>query len=55
GSRAALPRGGGWRPFRTIHVVYGQPMRFQGDPKNREDYQKFADEIMSAIASLKDF
>ncbi len=55
GSRAALPRGGGWRPFRTIHVVYGQPMRFQGDPKNREDYQKFADEIMSAIANLKDF
>ena len=55
GSRAALPRGGGWRPFRTIHVVYGQPMRFQGDPKNREDYQKFADEIMSAIARLKDF
>lgn len=55
GSRAALPRGGRWRPFRTIHVVYGQPMRFQGDPKNREDYQKFADEIMSAIANLKDF
>ena len=55
GSRAALPRGGGWRPFRTIHVVYGQPMCFQGDPKNREDYQKFADEIMSAIANLKDF
>jgi len=55
GSRAALPRGGGWRPFRNIHVVYGQPMRFQGDPKNREDYQKFADEIMSAIANLKDF
>jgi len=55
GSRAALPRGGGWRPFRTIHVVYGQPMRFQGDSKNREDYQKFADEIMSAIARLKDF
>jgi len=55
GSRAALPRGGGWRPFRTIHVVYGRPMRFQGDPKNREDYQKFADEIMSAIANLKDF
>jgi 1-acyl-sn-glycerol-3-phosphate acyltransferase len=55
GSRAALPRGGSWRPFRTIHVVYGQPMRFQGDPKNREDYQKFADEIMSAIANLKDF
>jgi 1-acyl-sn-glycerol-3-phosphate acyltransferase len=55
GSRDALPRGGGWRPFRPIHVVYGQPMRFSGDPKNREDYQKFADEIMSAIASLKDF
>ena len=55
GSRDALPRGGGWRPFRPIHVVYGQPMRFSADPKNREDYQKFADEIMSAIASLKDF
>jgi 1-acyl-sn-glycerol-3-phosphate acyltransferase len=55
GSRDALPRGGGWRPFRPIHVVYGQPMRFSGDPKNREDYQKFADEIMSAIARLKDF
>jgi 1-acyl-sn-glycerol-3-phosphate acyltransferase len=55
GSRDALPRGGGWRPFRPIHVVYGQPMRFSGDPKNREDYQKFADEIMSAIANLKDF
>jgi 1-acyl-sn-glycerol-3-phosphate acyltransferase len=55
GSRDALPRGGGWRPFRPIHVAYGQPMRFSGDPKNREDYQKFADEIMSAIANLKDF
>jgi len=55
GSRDALPRGGGWRPFRPIHVVYGRPMRFSGDPKNREDYQKFADEIMSAIANLKDF
>lgn len=55
GSRDALPRGGGWRPFRPIRVVYGQPMRFSGDPKNREDYQKFADEIMSAIANLKDF
>jgi hypothetical protein len=28
-------------------------MRFQGDPKNRDDFQKFADQIMAAIASLK--
>jgi hypothetical protein len=27
-------------------------MRFSGDPKNREDFQKFADEVMSAIAKL---
>jgi len=55
GSRDALPRGGGWRPFRPIRVVYGKPMQFTGDPKSRGDYQKFADEIMSAIAQLKDF
>jgi len=55
GSRNALPRGGSWHPFRPIHVVYGQPMHFSGDPKNRGDYQKFADEIMSAVANLKDF
>jgi hypothetical protein len=36
-----------------MQVVYGQPMRFQGDPKNRDDFQKFADQIMAAIASLK--
>jgi len=28
-------------------------MRFTGDPKNREDFQKFADEIMSAISKLQ--
>ena len=55
GSRDALPRGGGWHPFRPIRVVYGQPMRFRGDPKNREDYQKFADEVMASISKLKDF
>jgi len=55
GSRDALPRGGNWHPFRSIHVVYGKPISFTGNPKSREDYQKFADEIMSAIADLKDF
>ncbi len=52
GSREAMPRNGGWHPFRPIRVVYGSPMRFSGDPKNREDFQKFADEVMSAIAKL---
>ena len=52
GSRDALPRGGGWHPFRPIRVIYGKPLRFSGDPKNRDDYQKFADEIMSAISKL---
>ena len=53
GSREAMPRNGSWHPFRPIRVVYGQPMRFTGDPKNREDFQKFADEIMSAISKLQ--
>jgi len=52
GSREAMPRNGCWHPFRPIRVVYGKPMRFTGDPKNREDFQKFADEIMSAISKL---
>ena len=52
GSREAMPRNGSWHPFRPIRVVYGKPMRFTGDPKNREDFQKFADEIMSAISKL---
>ena len=52
GSREAMPRNGSWHPFRPIRVVYGKPMRFSGDPKNREDFQKFADEIMSAISKL---
>ena len=52
GSREAMPRNGSWHPFRPIHVVYGQPMRFTGDPKNRQDFQNFADEIMSAISKL---
>jgi hypothetical protein len=33
-------------------VIYGSPMRFSGDPKNSEDFQKFADEVMAAIAKL---
>jgi len=53
GSREAMPRNGRWHPFRPIRVVYGQPMRFSGDPKSREDFQKFADEIMSAISKLQ--
>lgn len=53
GSHEAMPRNGNWHPFRPMQVVYGQPMRFQGDPKNRDDFQKFADQIMAAIASLK--
>lgn len=52
GSREAMPRNGRWHPFRPIRVVYGQPMRFSGDPKSRQDFQKFADEIMSAISKL---
>ena len=52
GSREAMPRNGSWHPFRPIRVVYGKPMRFTGDPKSREDFQKFADEIMSAISKL---
>ncbi len=52
GSREAMPRNGSWHPFRPIRVVYGKPMRFAGDPKNRQDFQKFADEIMSAISKL---
>ena len=53
GSREAMPRNGRWHPFRPIRVVYGKPMRFSGDPKSREDFQKFADEIMSAISKLQ--
>jgi 1-acyl-sn-glycerol-3-phosphate acyltransferase len=53
GSREAMPRNGSWHPFRPIRVVYGRPMRFSGDPKSREDFQKFADEIMSAISKLQ--
>ena len=53
GSREAMPRNGSWHPFRPIRVVYGQPMRFSGDPKSRQDFQKFADEIMSAISKLQ--
>ena len=52
GSREAMPRNGRWHPFRPIRVVYGKPMRFSGDPKSRQDFQKFADEIMSAISKL---
>ncbi len=52
GSREAMPRNGSWHPFRPIRVVYGKPMRFTGDPKSRQDFQKFADEIMSAISKL---
>lgn len=52
GSREAMPRNGGWKPFCPIRIVYGKPMRFSGNPKSREDFQKFADEIMSAIALL---
>jgi len=52
GSREAMPRNGRWHPFRPIRVVYGKPMCFTGDPKSREDFQKFADEIMSAISKL---
>ncbi len=53
GSREAMPRNGSWHPFRPIRVVYGKPMRFTGDPKSRQDFQKFADEIMSAISKLQ--
>lgn len=52
GSREAMPRNGRWHPFRPIRIVYGKPMRFSGDPKSRQDFQKFADEIMSAISKL---
>ena len=52
GTREAMPRNGRWHPFRPIRVVYGKPMRFSGDPKSRQDFQKFADEIMSAISKL---
>ncbi|MCX6935683.1 MAG: lysophospholipid acyltransferase family protein [Verrucomicrobia bacterium] len=52
GSREALARGGSWHPFRPIWVVYGKPMHFSGNPKSREDFQKFADEIMTAIGQL---
>ncbi len=52
GAREAMPRGGRWKPFRPIRVVFGKPIRFSGNPKNREDFQKFADEIMAAIAGL---
>ncbi|NBR63216.1 MAG: 1-acyl-sn-glycerol-3-phosphate acyltransferase [Verrucomicrobia bacterium] len=55
GTREAMPRGGGWKPLRPIRVVFGKPLRFSGNPRNREDFQKFADEIMGAIAALKDF
>jgi len=53
GSREAMPRNGRWHPFRPIRVVYGKPMCFTADPKSREDFQKFADEIMSAISKLQ--
>ena len=53
GTREAMPRNGRWHPFRPIRVVYGKPMRFSGDPKSRQDFQKFADEIMSAISKLQ--
>ncbi len=53
GSREAMPRNGSWHPLRPIRVVYGKPMRFAGDPKNRQDFQKFADEIMAAISKLQ--
>jgi len=53
GSREAMPRNGSWHPFRPIRVVYGKPMRFTGDPKSRQDFQKFANEIMSAISKLQ--
>ena len=52
GSREAMPRNGSWHPFRPIRVVYGSPMYFPGDPKNREDFQKFADAVMAAIGKL---
>jgi hypothetical protein len=34
-------------------VVFGTPLRFSGNPRNREDFQKFADEIMAAIGRLR--
>lgn len=52
GSREALPREGGGLRFVPIRIFAGEPMRFEGAAKGKDDYQQISDAVMAAIARL---
>lgn len=37
-----------------LKVIYGEPLRFQGDPKDKEQLEAFSQSIMDRIAELKE-
>jgi 1-acyl-sn-glycerol-3-phosphate acyltransferase len=56
GTDQVMPKGGGFRLAR-IGVTYGQPMRFvapEGKKPGREEYETAAQQVMAAIADLRD-
>lgn len=40
--------------FPKLKVIYGEPMMFQGDPKDKEQLEAFSQAIMDRIAELKE-
>ena len=43
------------KKFPRLCVVYGEPLQFTGNAKDREDLNDFAQKIMSEISKLKNF
>ena len=37
-----------------LRVIYGEPIRFQGDPRNKEDLAAFSQSVMDHIAAMKE-
>ena len=40
--------------FPQLSVIYGEPLRFEGDRKNREDLEAFSQRILDSIRNLKE-
>lgn len=42
------------KTFPQLSVIYGEPLRFEGDRKNREDLEAFSQRILDSIRNLKE-
>ncbi len=40
--------------FPKLALVYGKPMKFEGNPKSKEDLEAFSQAVMDTIASMKE-